>query len=214
MNLTHDFVADLESVLTEKEPFAFSRFGDGEWRWLTSEQHRHVLQHEQWWTGTAPKFRDELQAAFEYQADGYHVGIMPWCCHGPSSNWYKSKIGNRPSTFATLFCHGNYDAFLSAGLRSRSVLVSSAGGDFTVPSAAINTKWDLDGLISALGRVDRPILVAAGPMACVIVHRYWAAGHRGQILDVGSAYDPEIHGHWTRSYHDPGHASRRHRCAW
>lgn len=222
LRFTQDFRSDLTAfaeAFQEGPPFALARFGDGEWKLCAGKMVRNEKKHEVWWSHrhtTEP--RRLLLAALRYTAPSYYVGISAGC-HGPASSYLRGQVRVRKSnlTFATLFCHTNYDAFLELNLRKGSVLVSSRGGDFAVPKNAVNEEWDLDGLITQLAEVDRPILVAAGPAACWIVHRYWATqppAKRQIIVDVGAAYDPEIHGENTRDYHDAEHGWRRHTCRW
>jgi hypothetical protein len=221
LRFTQDFEKDLVAfaeAFFAGERFAFSRYGDGEWRLGAGEMVRNEKAHEIWWSHRyTTRSRGLLRRALGYSEPGYYVGISS--CHPKATPWLRSRVRVPlyQTTFATLFCHANYDAFLDLDLRRHSVLVSSAGGDFAVPKNAVNTEWDLDGLIAELGLVTRPILVAAGPAACWIVHRYWVAtpAHKRQaIIDVGAAYDPEIHGENTRDYHDPNHGWRKHRCKW
>lgn len=222
LRFTQDFKNDLQAfgeAFWRGEPFALARFADGEWKICAGKMTRTDKAHETWWSHrytTEP--RRLLLAALRYAAPSYYVGISS-SCYEAAAGYLRGQVRVRKTnlTFATLFCHSNYDAFLDLDLRKGSVLVSSAGGDFAVPKNAVNEEWDLDGLLAELTKVDRPILVAAGPAACWIIHKYWAMQppeKRQIIVDVGAAYDPEIHGENTRPYHDPNNGWRKHACRW
>jgi hypothetical protein len=137
----------------------------------------------------------------------YYVGISDGCCDREAHDWFleRLRVPLRQVTFANIFVNGNYRRFRALDL-SRTALVSSAGGEFTVPEHLINTDFDLDALVEQLLRVDRPILVAAGPASCVLIHKYWlrAGKNRQTIVDVGSALDEVIKGRRTRMYQVPG----------
>ena len=97
-----------------------------------------------------------------------------------------------------------------------AVMVSSTGGDFTVPENLFAaTDFDLDELVTRLLAVDRPILVSAGPLSAVLIHQYWQrATHKQIILDVGSALDERTKGRRTRAYQTPGTRTAELVCRW
>jgi len=224
---THRFRDDLCAIDWLGEPFALARFADGERACIQNKAYSPFgagLGTETWKADGHMPWRKALMRAMKCDLEGYYVGISPACCQPQDHTWYRTRVAapwNR-RTSATLFSYGNYDyaRHLAAGLRlrERSVLVSGVGGNYSVPLDAINQMWDLPSLIRELGKVrDRPILVAAGPMACVIVCRYWemtAPEHRQIIVDVGSLFDEELHGGATRMHMmkaDP-RAMRHHFC--
>jgi len=224
---THRFREDLCSIDWLGDAFALARFADGERACIEGKKYKPFgagIGTETWDASRTMPWRAELEASLSAELDGYHVGISPACCQSTDHSWYVRHVGVpwHRRTSATLFSYGNYDyaKHLAAGLRlrQRSVLVSGVGGDHTVPLDAINQVWDLDALVIELGKVrNRPILIAAGPMACVIVHRYWnetPPQHRQVIVDVGSLFDEDLHGGATRMHMmnaDP-RAMRQHFC--
>ncbi|HEV3003349.1 MAG TPA: glycosyltransferase, partial [Pirellulales bacterium] len=65
--------------------------------------------------------------------------------------------------------------------------------------------------------VRRPILVSAGPAACIVVHKYWQRAtpeRRQTIVDVGSAIDELTKGRKTRQYQVPGTRTAELVCSW
>jgi 2-polyprenyl-3-methyl-5-hydroxy-6-metoxy-1,4-benzoquinol methylase len=215
MRFTQDFRADFDQFDFDGSPFAFARFGDGERSILLG---RPVATRDGWaYDGGPSPLAAELEAALRCDAPGYYLGISDRCCDREAHDWYRSRVRvtTERLTFANVFVNANYRRFRQLDL-SRTVLVSSCGGDFAVPEDLINGDFDLDGLVDDLLGVDRPILVAAGPAACVIVHKYWlrAGEARRAIVDVGSALDEVTKGQRTRFYQVPGSATADRVCRW
>ena len=94
-----------------------------------------------------------------------------------------------------------------------AAIVAPHNGDFAVPPHGVTHEWDVDLLVKKLLDVDRPIFVAAGPCANIIIVRYWNAQmpeKRQTIIDVGAAIDRRVHGKITRAYN----MKQRHLCSW
>lgn len=214
-----DFNLDFVQVLKADEPFAFARFHDGEYALLQGIQHTA----KSGWSSDGPTWLQFplLEALTEDQLEGYYIGISPPCDHSEAASWYRSKIKLKKPfvTFATLFQHANYKR-LPMLLRAYKdpVLVACKNGDITVPQDGIRRGWNVDAVVEKLLKVEgRPVFVAAGPCANVIIHRYWQRqdpGKRVPIIDIGSILDPTIHGKPTRRFHDPNSDELRHRCDW
>jgi len=215
MRFTQDFVRDFEQFDFWSAPFAFVRFADGE---LAICQGRPIEAAQDGWSydGRASQFADDLNAALTYAAPDYYVGISDGCCDRPARDWYLDRL-NVPLeqvTFANIFVNGNYRRFRKLDL-SGTALVSCRGGDFTIPEDLINSDFGLDELVDRLLTVDRPIVVAAGPAACVLIHKYWLRpGQKQTIVDIGSALDEFIKGRRTRRYHDPTSPTANRICQW
>ena len=170
------------------------------------------------WTydGSRSRFAADLNASLIQRSD-YYIGISDSCCDRNAHEWFLKRITvpHAQVTFANIFVNANYRRFRERDL-SRTALVSSQGGEFTIPEHVINDDFDLDELVDQLVRVDRPILVAAGPAACILIHKYWmkAGENRQTIVDIGSALDEVIKGQRTRGYHHPGSPTANRVCRW
>lgn len=213
---TNRFQADFARVLDLSRPVALSRFHDGELRLLRGEPYKArsgwSISQESW-------LRPRLEKALRAELDDYLVGISPPCDFPQGTAFYLSHVRPNRRTFATLFWHANYHQFVAAlqGPLKGACIVTSGRGHYQVPANGVATRWDLDGLVTQLLEERRPILVAAGPCACVIVHEYWCRQRpelRQPILDVGAAVDPVVHGKSTRDFHDPASILRNHSCSW
>lgn len=211
---THDFQEDFKKIDLKRHPFALARFGDGE---MAICSGRAVKVSDGWsFGGGENQFSSLLNQALRADLEGFHIGISCRCCDAKGNAWYRANVQAPEErwTFANIFANGNYDAFLKLDL-ANTALVSCRGGDVSVPQHAIHDNLDLDEILCQLFALDRPILVAAGPLSCILIHQYWLRAPRKQvIIDIGSSLDPILHGRPTRAYHREEHVNRRKVCIW
>lgn len=220
---SQNFKADFKAVterLRDGPPFALARFNDGE---LAILQRKPYKAASGWRTQGDTWIRSRLLAALQYKGRDYYVGISPLCCIPGAPQWYRKHVRKHESelTFATLFFNANYHASLKFFSGFDALKVGCAAGcDVRIPRDAVNQRWDVDAIVDKMLESDRPILLAAGPGACVLAHRYWMRADpasRQSVVDVGAVLDTEIHGQPTRDYQqrDPGAARiLRHVCQW
>lgn len=214
-----DFQHDFDAIMEAEEPLALVRFHDGEYALLEKMPYRAASK----WTspgGQVWLYDSLLASLVESDLDRYFIGISPPCCTPGATQYYRQQVRAPKDhlTFATLFTHRNYRRFGELRARfSDAVTVGCKQADIQVPFNGVTRAWDIDAVVKQLLEVDRPILIAAGPCANVIIHRYWklqAKDKRQYILDVGAAMDLEIHGEKTRHYHAAGSRAQQHRCSW
>ena len=235
MNFSHDFAADLQTLMHEAEhgePFAFVRFCDGEHAIM---ENRDIRTADGWKVGNE-WMRKAMTEALTATLPRYFRGIACPCCWPQGAEWYREQLSKiygywncGPVTYSNLFVNGNYDTALPwlRGLARNWCVVSSAwGSDIRVPADWSSIK-DLESYVyaatSRISQMNRPTLVAAGPLGKVIIHDYWRRysyrgttpiGHPPTILDIGSALDPDFFGQGNRGYHDPDHPNRKKVCVW
>lgn len=214
MIFTQKFAADFDAILAATSPFALARWGDGEIAIMDGHAHRSA---DAWQTRGPVWLRDDLYSALRYSADGYCVGVPPVCCIGGGMRLRPAvRVPREQQCCSTIFLHGNLKRIGELVDRfSDALIVGSWFGDesFRVPPDGVTVPWDLDGFVTRLLAVERPILLAAGPCANVMVWKYWsqqAPEARQTIIDVGSALDVHF-GRRTRHYHDTMH---KHVCRW
>jgi hypothetical protein len=213
---TQDHVHDFDAVLHATEPFALVRFGDGEAKVLAGAAYRSA---DAWSTPAGHCWiAPALAASLTDQREGYCIGLPPQCCMAVFATLANQSTTPRHRlTFATLFLHANLARASELLVRfAGACVVGSSFGDLRIPADGVTVPWDLEGLVTQMLAIDRPILLAAGPCANVIAHRYWqrqTPERRVTILDVGSALDV-VHGARTRHYHQPGSPLLAHRCRW
>lgn len=211
------FRRDLARFVTPSRPVALARFHDGE---------HHVLEgrpydaRSGWHLYKESWLRQRLLAALRADLDDYWVGISPPCDYPLGTAYYRGQVQTERRTFATIFWHSNYPVARDAlreNLDDYALVGCTDRCTHKVPANGVATEWPLDALVDDLLKEDRPILVAAGPSACLIVHEYWKRADPGQrqtILDIGATLDHIIHGHTTRHYQEPASALLRHACDW
>ena len=220
MRMIQDYRDDLEPLLAAwraREPFAFTRFGDGEAFILAANPGFHVdLPTENWRADEVDDvFRERLLAALSYDAEGYYVGLFARRKAGERFKWYARYIHEpvraprERRTFAEIWSYRNWGRFTVDDCRG-AVLVCSrhdpAIEDVDVLLVPKNDAWTLDpkDTVEALQEKKKPVIVAAGPWSNVLIHEYWrttAPEDRQPIINIGSALDPQIHGRTTRNYH-------------
>lgn len=208
---SHRFADDLQAIDWFGEPFALARFADGELACIEGRAHDPYGSRfgTETWSGSGPMpLRAQLRQSLEADLEGYYLGLSPMCCQGACAHRLGTRVNTPPErrVAATLFSYGNHVRFHELEkrleLRKRSVLVSGKGGDLQVPLDAINHEDWLEPLLEKLLAVrGKPILVAAGPAACVLVHQYWLRAEEPQVIvDIGSVLDEQLHGRGTRMH--------------
>lgn len=217
-NFTQNFVKDFYEILKADEPFAFSRFHDGEYHLIEGLCYN---ARSNWEVVGKCWLQEDLREALAEDSPGYFLGISPPCEFSESAAYYRGtlKIPKHRLTFSTVFSHANHRLVGELGKKwPGAIVVSCKNGDITVPETGPEKPWDVDAVVDQLLAVkDTAILVAAGPCANLIVHRYWKRqdpNKRVTILDVGSAIDPVVHGEVTREYQEKDSISRVHKCEW
>ena len=215
IKFTHNFVEDFNKIYLKGDPYALVRLGDGE---RAFAMHRPLksgageYDYDGSPTQTARKVREVIKA----NMPGFYLGISCPCCDPRAYVWYKSQrtCPDYQLTFANIFVNANYQRFLQLDLKD-TVLVSCKNGDYTIPEHATNPEWDYTPLLKELYKVDKPILVAAGPIKCGLILDYWRKAPKRQIiLDVGSSMDWRIHGKITRHYQQTGTTYSSRVCRW
>lgn len=215
IKFTHVFAADFKQIYLKGEPYALTRFGDGELGFALRKRRKSYAGEYLYEGGDTFTARKVVQA-ITANLPGFYIGISCPCCGLKANAWYRThvKCPEWQLTYANIFVNANYSLFRQLDLKD-TVLVSCHNGDFTIPERAINPEWDYKPLLRELFKVDKTILVAAGPMKCGLIYDYWTqAPNRQIILDVGSALDRRIHGKPTRRYHHQGSPTAQRVCRW
>lgn len=215
---SQDFSRDFDAILNAPEPFALVRFHDGEHAILENLPYSAASK----WTIVGKKvwLRDELEKILRTKMDRFCIGISPPCCAPTATHYYRRNMlaERKYITYATIFSNRNFRRVPRLRAKFKEAAVVSCGkGDIKVPSNGVGSPWDVDSVVEQLLAVDRPILVAAGPCANLIIHRYWKrqdVDKRQTIIDVGAALDKVIHGHHTRHYQEVKSKALYHECEW
>jgi hypothetical protein len=220
--LTQDFDRDFDTLTAgllpdySGPPYAFTRYADGEVGIMIGR--RHKARSDGWkYRGRPTPLSGLLLYALACDLPGWCVGIS--CpCHEPDDwRWCmeRATVPLPRRTFASIFCYANFGRFNRLDL-SRVALVANAGTELLVPSNAVFPLWEgYRDLVDRLLTIERPIVVAAGPLANVIIHEYWRRATNPQVIvDIGSALDPRLRGRRSRKYQRKRHPAHGRRCEW
>lgn len=207
--------ADVVAKLHAREPFALSRWGDGEWAAVLGKAGATVDGQ----TYTA-RLRDDLRAVL-MDRPTYWLGmqgfaqrrmggeIAAWLsAHGLTFVWVDADL------FARQSVTGHLQRFIDA-LRLRNVVFVGPEHLWAVSSLFPVRQYvvipdhecydSIDRVLSATRRAmeGRPapvVLVSAGPAANVLIHRLWTEDQGATLIDCGSLWEPYA-GYRTRTYH-------------
>lgn len=168
----------------------------------------------------------------------WFVGVSAFKHHQKSHEFYLRELkmyGPDMSrvTFAEIFSFSNYTRFLGwteriGGISRARFSICGPGSNTTYrvpfdamqslssggkPGAAEIAKQVADEMmIDSMAGVRLPIFVAAGPLANLIIQRYWTEcnpARRRTIIDVGSALANYLHGRRNRGYQNPNESKSR-----
>jgi hypothetical protein len=213
IKLTKNFERDYDAMVSgldanySGQPYCFVRFGDGEGAIIFGEKHTAHTDGWQWLHGEDWISRS-LQRSLSTVMPNYHVGVT---CEACNPNWHFRlmeyvKTPTCNVTFAELWYYRNYRRWKFHDISRCCVVGSYEHADIQVPQRPQQwTEAVIEGVVRRMLAERRPILVAAGPLACVVIWRYWEATQdfpkrRQVVLDVGSSIDERFGKFKTRKY--------------
>lgn len=218
--MARSFSDDLQRLtgwLKARRPFAFGRFGDGEWMIVRKQDLDYTQKGngEFRFSGDDPRdltARRALIDSFHYAAPGYFVGIGCPCCWGRDNLLQLRRVCRQPEhrlTWANLWGNANYPAvrrqIIPLFRQYREVhLVCHRTADPTrlpfaiTQSIAVGTNawtedFELGDQIADLARSRQRgllFLFCAGPLSNILAWRGHAANPNHTYLDLGSILDP------------------------
>jgi hypothetical protein len=222
--------------LKRGEPFALSRFGDGESAILMNgpietSEYRYDPQK-----ATDFRLHKQLLESFCYKHCQYYVGIScPECIGMRNFRSMKKKSGQGDDhlTFACLFVDFNYSYFkrffLPLFKEYEVILVCNEDASLkTLPfvvkkefRVSMNA-WKRDRhLIRKIHKYieERKIrrhlfLLCAGPFSCILAHQLHSFCPDNFYIDIGSVLDPFFFEEFTRGYMTKGSSYLKKACYW
>ncbi len=204
------FRNDLKTIISKlknKQPFAFSKYADGELHILANKP---VNNGEFWFVPEANDFnRQEMIKSFRFKNQNYYVGISCPCCIGgsPVHNWMKKNSGQPESnlTWANIFVNGNHSYYIKNMVPLYSeyevVLVSNSSSNlsnlpfkvkkhFTIGKNAWIENYDLiDEMKNYIDNDDitnHLFLFCAGPFGNILTHQLFEHNNKNTYIDIGS----------------------------
>jgi hypothetical protein len=206
----HDYEAMLEGISPgyQGSPYAFVRFGDGEGSIIYGQNFNAKTDGWEWRSGNT-WISQELVHSISAVMPDYHVGIT---CEPCNPAWHHKlmefvETSDCNVTFAELFYFANYRHFKSVDISRCCVVGAYEKANIQIPTIpSLWTESEIEHVVRAMLAQRRPMLIAAGPMACILIHDYWRAtrsaddGVRQTVIDVGSAIDERFGRFKTRKY--------------
>ena len=228
----HEFGSALDyfkTKLENREPFALSRFGDGELKMLRSSAS-FGNQHYNYNKGDDVEF---MRDALQFKHDLHYVGISCSCCWGEGHKATVDMSGQLQErlTFANIFSNANYVRFLEeylpvlAGIDHimfvHSERADLSGLPFTGVSMQIpsyNAWREFEEIRDKLVKHVRYTrgwlyLFAAGPMSGALVAAALRENPDNTYLDIGAVIDPLMGLGDTHGYHQ-GKSTLTKVCRW
>lgn len=206
-------------MLENDQPFALSRFNDGEMTIIFGEAFNSAKNR----IGNtyipdqpdAEKQRTLLTAALTYKADGYIVGIVCPCCEGHEKFNKLKALSNQNEehlTWANVFVNANFSIFKSRIepiFKNKNVifignaLAETSGLSFSVKKQFTvgNNAWlqDYDKALNEISnhirsnKITNTIFIfCAGVLSNLIIHKLYQEFPNNTYLDLGSVFDVEL----------------------
>jgi hypothetical protein len=231
MKSMDDVLDDFLERLDEGEPFAISRWGDGEYRLIQKtplmRTEGQVAHYKAW--SYNPHNPYDIEAgqrivdSLSYEAEGLYWGITCLSCSicNVSGEKHYQRYENKSNlTYANLFVNGNHEETqrtLPHILKNRNVVfVGNKDADISRLTFPIqkhfkvgNNAWlhdysiidDLKDYISNFAGVKLVFLFACGPLSNYLITEIWKENQEHFLLDVGSAFDVDLYNRPTRGFH-------------
>jgi len=189
-----------------KEPFAFSRWGDGEWLNIRKAPGKNcdgnIYYHD---------LGDELKKIVETKQD-YYLGAQDYKKFNllsdvenyKNQNWidgdifHKASIENKLGDFIEVLENTEIVYTGNESLKELSFINTF----ITIPYSNVwkRKEYLMDLLIPTLADNHKVYLFSAGMATNAFIHELWNINKKNTFIDVGSVFDPYV-GRNTRSYH-------------
>ena len=200
---------DYIQLIKERTPFAFSRYGDGEWQNIRMDLYpgsTHNCDGNEYY----PELGKRLEEIVSVKQD-YYMAIQrpsvknwPWLKDNYKQDWVDSDIFHEASEQSHLRAFFNVLETVHVvyvGNRDLSKLPFVN----TFIEITQNNCWDnyqryLEEIKDRITNEHKVFLFSAGMTANIFVHDLWQYNKNNSYIDIGSVFDPYV-GKNTRSYH-------------
>jgi len=238
-----DVLDDFLERLDDGEPFALSRWGDGEYRLLEMipliRTPSQIASTNVW--GFDPTNENERIAAkritdsLSFESKGLYWGITcPSCsvCNIKGDKHYEMYEDKTHLTYANLFVNGNHEEVqitLPQILKKKNVVFVGnenakveqlrfpVSKHFKVGSNAWLHDYeiiqDLKEYISNFEGEGLVFLFACGPLSNYLITEIWKETQEHFLLDIGSSFDVYLYNRGTRGFHS-GKGGYGKFCEW
>jgi len=214
-----NFIEDVKillNALKKREKFAFSKYADGEYAILID---RKITNCDNWTYDPESHqlYRDEWMYSYQYNEDGYYVGISCPCCVGnEDTKWMRDNVRVKDSnlTWANLFVNGNYnffkDNFIPEFKNHDVILIANENANVSnlpfkieehikVTETAWKDNFDLVLSLPEKEYNNKLFLFCAGPLGNMLAYNMWKKNKNNTYMDIGSTLNPWLVGN-NRGY--------------
>lgn len=212
--MKNDFKKDFNhilSLLKKGEPFAFSKYADGEYEILRNNK---ITNCDNWTFD--PKIDDvyqkELLNSFKFSDEGYYVGIScPCCVPKEHVDWMRKTVNVKSDnlTWANIFVNGNYQDFIKYFIpefkNHEIILVATKNGNanklpfkveehIKIGGTAWKENFNLLDELPKKNYKNKLFLFSAGPLGNMLAAKMWKKNKNNIYLDIGSTLNPWLVG--------------------
>lgn len=229
MKIFKDEIYKLFNRLKLGEPFAFSKYADGEWAAIQNESldNGEFANNSQ----VSQFYRDKLIESIRFKNPDYYIGVCCPCCNGSRAQEMRdfSKQMESNMTFANVFVNANYPIYKETFLKeykNREIhLIANFNSKienlpfkvekfYPVGYSAWTKNYDLIDSIKAQNLKGKLFLFCAGPFGNLLTHQLFDDNKNNTYLDIGSTLNPWLQSEgFKREYYSNGYFSNR-ECLW
>tara|TARA_R110000803_G_scaffold33746_2_gene73853 strand:- start:1946 stop:2653 length:708 start_codon:yes stop_codon:yes gene_type:complete len=211
-----DDVEILFNALKSKEKFAFSKYADGEYEILINNK---ITNCDNWTFNPEihKKEREELLSSYNFNEEGYFVGISCPCCVGQrDAIWMKNMVGVKVEnlTWANIFVNANFNFFhnfVEEFANHDIILVANKDvkienlpfkveEHIPIGNTAFIENFDLVETLPKKDYKNKLFLFCAGPLGNMLAAKMWKENKNNIYLDIGSTLNRELTGLSNRGY--------------
>lgn len=220
---SRDFKKDFELLISQKTPFSFTRYADGEYAVINGES----IDGYDWnmrpsYLEAKKRINDGINILRTHNSTRNFIGISCPCCDPPKNQFYRNFFNdfyiNNQITYSNLFVNGNYEDTIKwlyslpvvpHLLMNDKAKAHAQNGIYATASYFPNNiledlnkvKEQEENVIFMAKENDNTLfLVALGPYSEIIIPELVKANPNNYYIDIGSVVDPWMHGS-TREYH-------------
>ena len=201
----------LFNLLEKNVKFSFSKYADGEYAILIN---KHITNCDNWTFNPTidDVYQKELLNSFQFNEDGYYVGISCPCCV-PMEDvlWMRQNVGidKNHLTWANIFVNGNYNNFKKYFIPefSNHDVILLANQNATIQNLPFKieefipigkTAWKENfNLVEELSKKEynnKLFLFCAGPLGNMLAAKMWKFNKNNIYMDIGSTLNPWLVG--------------------
>jgi hypothetical protein len=199
------FLYEICEKLRDKIPFAFSRFGDGEWLTISQVQPNNTNCDGNKYYKDLGKRLDQIIS----EKQDYYIGHQNVSSYTLRDNytqdWVNSDIFHELSELEGLdYIFNLLDDVHVVYIGNKSLSTLSFINEFIeIPYNNVWTEYNivLDEIKNKIqDGYHKTFLISAGMSCEVFIHDLWEFNKSNTYVDMGSVFDPYV-GRITRSYH-------------